>query len=68
MLIAGSVELGTVDIPASRLTSLELPENVVRRLEAGWAIILPICEPCFPSDPRCAGYQFRIERLWIVGV
>ena len=68
MLIAGSVELGTVDIPASRMISLELPENVFRRLEAGWAIILPICEPCFPTDSRCAGFQYHIERIWIVGV
>jgi hypothetical protein len=68
LLIAGSVELGTVNVPASRTLSLELPENVIGRLEAGWAMILPICEPCFPSDPRCAGFQYHIERLWIVGV
>lgn len=50
------------------MVSLELPEYVIRRLEEGWASILPICELCPPSNPQCGGTRYRIERIWIVGV
>ena len=56
-----------VDVPASRMASLELPEQVIRRLEEGWASVLPICEPCPPFNPQCGGERYRIERIWIVG-
>jgi hypothetical protein len=68
LLLAGSVELGTVDFSESRMASLELPEHVIRRLEEGWASVLPICEPCLPSNTQCGGFQYCIERIWIVGV
>jgi len=46
--------------------SLDLPEHVIRRLEEGWASVLPICELCPPNAP-CRGHRYRIERFWVVG-
>ena len=65
-LISGSVELGAIDIPASGLVELDLPEHLISKLENGWASVRPLFLPC-PPDASCKGYRTCIDRLRIIG-
>ena len=59
-----SVELGETTIPANGEIRLELPPNVIRKLDLGQAFIRPIVIPCYPRT-ECGTGVYMIKKIQI---